>query len=329
MSTYHSFLICDHPKEGFVNVYIDGLIIGQITKADNTFEPDALLKTRNPFGSLEALRDHVLSVMDAVVGKPLLDPPVAECRSSPDAPRITDEGDGLVIWDARPKPVAPPTVAEPARCVVGDAVPKPVCDVCGDSKEQHDEGDYDHAFIGAVFEWPPKVQEPKVKSKIDAMVDAFLAWPLPASVRCDACVLDQGYPHRVGTNLLTAIEARQMFEYALAKADAATSVKPVAKSVKIMVNYYEVELYPKDGEVVLSYEDIVRLAENQDRIENGRSILGPDDELPMLSVVYHHNPKLPFEQMPEGKHGGMLSRGSKSVKATPGMIIHALHTGNA
>jgi hypothetical protein len=68
-ATYHSILFCDHPKEGFVNVYIDGLILGQINKADNKFTPDPLIERRNVFGSLEAMRNHVLSIMDAVVGK--------------------------------------------------------------------------------------------------------------------------------------------------------------------------------------------------------------------------------------------------------------------
>lgn len=48
-----------------------------------------------------------------------------------------------------------------------------------------------------------------------ALVDRFLAWPLPASVRSDACVT-QDYPHaRSGTNLLTSDEARQMIEHLL------------------------------------------------------------------------------------------------------------------
>jgi hypothetical protein len=48
---------------------------------------------------------------------------------------------------------------------------------------------------------------------IKALVDRFLAWPLPKSVRSDRCVTED-YPHtRYGTNLLTAEEARQMFEY--------------------------------------------------------------------------------------------------------------------
>lgn len=53
----------------------------------------------------------------------------------------------------------------------------------------------------------------------DEMVNRFLAWPLPASVNCDPCATQPNYPHdRVGTNLLTAIEARQMLEHVLATA---------------------------------------------------------------------------------------------------------------
>jgi hypothetical protein len=61
--------------------------------------------------------------------------------------------------------------------------------------------------------------------KIKAMVDAFLAWPLPASVRSDTCASMQNYPHRSGTNLMTATEAHQMFEYVLAKVATKTEEK--------------------------------------------------------------------------------------------------------
>jgi hypothetical protein len=49
----------------------------------------------------------------------------------------------------------------------------------------------------------------------DEMVNRFLSWKLPRSVRPDDCVLDQNYPSRIGTNLLTADEARQMLEHVL------------------------------------------------------------------------------------------------------------------
>jgi hypothetical protein len=51
--------------------------------------------------------------------------------------------------------------------------------------------------------------------EVSLLVDRFLSWPLPESVCSDLCATKQGYPHRTGTNLLTAIEARQMLEYLL------------------------------------------------------------------------------------------------------------------
>ncbi len=59
-----------------------------------------------------------------------------------------------------------------------------------------------------------------VDRRVSRLVDRFLAWPLPDSVASDQCATMPGYPHRSGTNLLTADEARQMFEYVLAEAEA-------------------------------------------------------------------------------------------------------------
>lgn len=50
---------------------------------------------------------------------------------------------------------------------------------------------------------------------IDRLVDRFLAWPLPESVNSDSCVTERGNQNRIGTNLLTATEAKQMIEYLL------------------------------------------------------------------------------------------------------------------
>lgn len=52
---------------------------------------------------------------------------------------------------------------------------------------------------------------------IQKLVDKFLAWPLPDSVCSDLCATKQGYPHRSGTTLLAAHEAKSMFEYVLAE----------------------------------------------------------------------------------------------------------------
>ena len=51
----------------------------------------------------------------------------------------------------------------------------------------------------------------------DEMVSRFLCWPVPASVYPDGT---PGQPGRVGTNLLSAIEARDMLEYVHASTPA-------------------------------------------------------------------------------------------------------------
>jgi len=48
---------------------------------------------------------------------------------------------------------------------------------------------------------------------VGELVDKFLAWPLPNSVCADLCATKQGYPHRSGTTLLNATEAKQMVEH--------------------------------------------------------------------------------------------------------------------
>lgn len=56
---------------------------------------------------------------------------------------------------------------------------------------------------------------------LDALVNRFLAWPLPADVCADGCATVPNYPHRSGTNLLTFDQARQMLAHVLA--DVATA----------------------------------------------------------------------------------------------------------
>jgi len=59
---------------------------------------------------------------------------------------------------------------------------------------------------------------------IDELVNRFLAWKLPQTVCADLCATDNKYPHsRSGTNLLTAIEARQMLEYVLGRSFVGTA----------------------------------------------------------------------------------------------------------
>ena len=46
---------------------------------------------------------------------------------------------------------------------------------------------------------------------LEAMTNAFLRWPLPESVCADPCATKHSDKNRIGTNLLTAVEAKQMF----------------------------------------------------------------------------------------------------------------------
>jgi hypothetical protein len=61
------------------------------------------------------------------------------------------------------------------------------------------------------------LQVERTLTDIDRLVDRFLAWPLPSSVCPDGCVMNRDYPYRVGTNLLTADEAKAMFIHALGR----------------------------------------------------------------------------------------------------------------
>ena len=67
----------------------------------------------------------------------------------------------------------------------------------------------------AEFDAPTPGMVGAPRRDIEALVDRFLSWPLPDSVRSDDCATTQGYPGRTGTTLLTANEARQMLEYVL------------------------------------------------------------------------------------------------------------------
>jgi hypothetical protein len=51
----------------------------------------------------------------------------------------------------------------------------------------------------------------EIQKMINDMADEFCRWPLPESVRADPIACGHTVKNRVGTNLLTVVEARQMF----------------------------------------------------------------------------------------------------------------------
>jgi hypothetical protein len=74
------------------------------------------------------------------------------------------------------------------------------------------------AFVISEIDFCEKyISSLKQALSIDGLVNRFLAWPLPETVCSDTCVTERNYPFpRVGTNLLTADEARQMLQHVLA-----------------------------------------------------------------------------------------------------------------
>ena len=56
---------------------------------------------------------------------------------------------------------------------------------------------------------------PELKSQIDILVDRFLSCPLPDSVCADLCATRQG-PGRVGTNILSGTDAKEVLSKVLA-----------------------------------------------------------------------------------------------------------------
>lgn len=76
----------------------------------------------------------------------------------------------------------------------------------------------DGKLIANGLSWVYVGRDVYVRWPVKELVDRFLAWQLPQSVCSDLCVTDPKYKFpRSGTCLLTADEARQMFEHLFAK----------------------------------------------------------------------------------------------------------------
>lgn len=71
----------------------------------------------------------------------------------------------------------------------------------------------------------------------DSMVNRFLTWPVPPSVYPDGV---PGKPGRIGTNLLSSIEAREMLEHVLAPAEAASTLGLLTFCVLVLRNGFTV-----------------------------------------------------------------------------------------
>jgi hypothetical protein len=101
---------------------------------------------------------------------------------------------------------------------------------------------------------PDETEGLRNMDQITMIVNEFLRWPLPDSVSSDQCATVQGYPHRTGTNLLTANEARQMFEYILGAIPRAESRFEVAAT-----NAHRARSEKAERELNAARQEILRL----------------------------------------------------------------------
>lgn len=105
----------------------------------------------------------------------------------------------------------------------------------------------------------------------------------------------------------------------------AGGVNPVPIETEINLNGRKTVIKATNGKFILSYEQIVRMAVNQERGGHLNAFTGSDAELPHWTTVYSH--RVPFNQLP-GERSGSLYKG-KSVECTPGMSITCISTSNA
>jgi hypothetical protein len=98
----------------------------------------------------------------------------------------------------------------------------------------------------------------EIDTAMDAMVNRFLTWPVPASVYPDGT---PGQPGRTGTNLLNASEARQMLEHVLATPPAAPRQWVGLTDEEIMETVGQITTYRDEYEVAVGHAIEAKLKE--------------------------------------------------------------------
>ena len=103
------------------------------------------------------------------------------------------------------------------------------------------------------------------------LVDRFLSWPLPESLCSDPCASMPGYPHRTGTNLMTAEQAEAMIEYVISTSRQPEGEGLVIRALEhngITVSYRLASPYElRNGEPLVRLSDAQRaFAELRDQL---------------------------------------------------------------
>lgn len=148
--------------------------------------------------------------------------------------------------------LTPPQVADLLRTVELRA--GYIIGACKDTREMRLEAEEIKRLLAraskGLREWWHAPTPLSAELDIATMVDRFLAWPLPDSVCADRCASmpsDKCSMQRIGTNLLTAVEARQMLEYVLQAAPQEERAVPT-------------EIEAMEAEVQRVYREAVRQA---------------------------------------------------------------------
>lgn len=147
-------------------------------------------------------------------------PSAAQSAGGPCRWRVKDEQDEDLIeyW----RRAFPPASNEVAAADIIEELERELAEARAIAERQMNDAEAARLELAEI---KAKTKENSMKIT-DAMVDRFLQWPMPESVCADLCATKQ-QTGRVGTNLLTAIEARQMLEYVLAD----VAIGPVAEIV--------------------------------------------------------------------------------------------------
>jgi hypothetical protein len=143
-----------------------------------------------------------------------------------------------------------------------------------------------NALTAAPLPQPSKAET--AAPSMDAMVNRFLTWPVPASVYPDGT---PGQPGRTGTNLLSAPEARQMLEHVVgippaapvqpAPKNAGAAKMPCGAVVSNVYDAYEAGKKAARLAVPLTDEQIEEAVRNW----HGTAFTDPEDEPSLIEIA--------------------------------------------
>jgi hypothetical protein len=126
---------------------------------------------------------------------------------------------------------------------------------------------------------------------INKLVDRFLSWPLPESVCSDLTVTFPGRPHRTGTNLLTAIEAKQMLEHVLAGAAPRVGEDEVIERCAKLIEEHYWDSFQNDRRLDAHVKSLAKMIRALKSKQEGDNAALPPDVPPSDGALVRVNDK--------------------------------------